>query len=152
MSETRERELVEDFLHELDGWERAYPLSSFPEPDLPKARALLEAGGMTLDAVSASNMRHVVSQIAPKARAAIEALSASTQVVREALEEAREAIGIYGYANVRGRRVRQNWAKEAIAKIDAALASLPPGGEEPSATSPSSPETARSLSGPPASS
>lgn len=65
--------LVEDFLAELDGWERAYPLSAFPEPDLAKAAELLKAGGMTLDAVSASNMRHVVSMIAPKARAALNA-------------------------------------------------------------------------------
>jgi hypothetical protein len=58
---------LRDFLHELDGWERAYPLSAFPEPDMRKAAELLKAGGMTLDAISASNMRHVVSQIAPKA-------------------------------------------------------------------------------------
>lgn len=69
-------EVVEEFLHELNGWERAYPLSVFPEPDMRKAADLLKAGGMTLDAISASNMRHVVSQIAPKARAAIAALSA----------------------------------------------------------------------------
>jgi hypothetical protein len=68
-------ELVEDFLHELDGWEQAYPLSMFPEPDMRKAAELLKSGGIALDAVSASNMRHVVSQIAPKARAAIAALS-----------------------------------------------------------------------------
>jgi hypothetical protein len=67
-------ELVEDFLHELDGWETAYPLSAFPEPDLKRAAELLKAGGMTLDAVSASNMRYVVKCIAPKARAVILAL------------------------------------------------------------------------------
>lgn len=64
---------VDDFLAELDGWESAYPLSAFPEPDLKRAAELLKAGGMTLDAVSASNMRHVVSCIAPKARAALTA-------------------------------------------------------------------------------
>lgn len=70
------REIADDFLHELHEWESAYPLSAFPEPDLDVAAELLKAGGMTLDAVSASNMRHVVAQIAPKARAVIEALSA----------------------------------------------------------------------------
>ncbi len=64
-------EQVDEFLHELDGWERAYPLSAFPEPDLKRAAELLKAGGMTLDAVSASNMRHVVSRLAPKMRALI---------------------------------------------------------------------------------
>jgi hypothetical protein len=76
-------ELVLEFLHELDEWGRAYPLSAFPEPDLGRAAELLKAGGMTLDAVSASNMRHVVERIAPKARAAIAALSASPLVDSE---------------------------------------------------------------------
>jgi hypothetical protein len=67
-------EEVEELLNELDGWEGAYPLSVFPEPDFARAAQLLKAGGMTLDAISASNMRHVVSKIAPKARAAIAAL------------------------------------------------------------------------------
>ena len=56
-------------LHSLDQWEQAYPLDAFPEPDFKKAAALLKAGGMTLDAVSASNMRHVVSCIVPEVRA-----------------------------------------------------------------------------------
>lgn len=73
------RELVEDFLHELDGWEQAYPLSAFPEPDLKRAAEVLKADGMTLDAISASNMRHVVSKIAPKARDTILALQAEIE-------------------------------------------------------------------------
>ena len=68
-------QLVERLLEELDGWEQAYPLSAFPEPDLKKAAKLLKADGMTLDAVSASNMRHVVSRLAPKVRETIEALT-----------------------------------------------------------------------------
>jgi hypothetical protein len=70
LSRERKAELVE----ELSGWERAYPLSAFPEPDLAKAAELLKAGGMTLDAVSASNMRHVVSRLAPMIRELIEAI------------------------------------------------------------------------------
>ena len=44
-------------------WCDAYPLKIFPEPDFEVARQLLEAGGMTLDAISASNMRHVLDGI-----------------------------------------------------------------------------------------
>lgn len=74
---TTPTDLIDDFLQELDGWESAYPLSCFPEPDLKVAAKLLKDGGMTLDAISASNMRHVVSCIAPKARAVIAALASS---------------------------------------------------------------------------
>lgn len=41
----------------------AYPLSVFPEPNFKKARELLEAGGIALDWISASNMRHVVEGV-----------------------------------------------------------------------------------------
>jgi hypothetical protein len=53
-------------------WSRAYPLTIFPEPDLQKARALLEAGGMTLDAISANAMRHVIEGVGKISRAALE--------------------------------------------------------------------------------
>jgi hypothetical protein len=57
-------------LHErIVEWSKAYPLDVFPKPDLLKARGLLEQGGMTLDAISADNMRHVVERLAPEARA-----------------------------------------------------------------------------------
>jgi hypothetical protein len=59
-------------LEQIAEWARAYPLTVFPEPDFVKARALLEAGGITLDAVSASNMRHVVTEVAAIARRALE--------------------------------------------------------------------------------
>jgi hypothetical protein len=52
-------------------WSEAYPLNIFPEPDLKQARLLLEAGGITLDAVSASAMRRVVNGIGKIARAAL---------------------------------------------------------------------------------
>jgi hypothetical protein len=51
-------------LEQIADWAQAYPLEAFPEPDFVKARALLEAGGMTLDALSASSMRHVVTEVA----------------------------------------------------------------------------------------
>ena len=54
---------AEEKLYRIEQWCEAYPLAIFPEPDLFKARALLEAGGMTLDAISASSMRHVLKGI-----------------------------------------------------------------------------------------
>lgn len=51
--------------------ERAYPVDIFPEPDLKKVRELLAAGGITLDAVSAHCMRHVVEGAGKIAREAL---------------------------------------------------------------------------------
>lgn len=56
-------ERYEEALIRIQQWAEAYPVGIFPEPDLKRARELLEAGGMTLDAVSASNMRHVLNGI-----------------------------------------------------------------------------------------
>ena len=58
-------------LERIEQWSRAYPRSVFPEPDLKRARALLEAGGMTLDAISAHAMRHAVEGVGKIARAAL---------------------------------------------------------------------------------
>jgi hypothetical protein len=58
-----EREKYEDLLHRIKSWAQAYPLSIFPEPDFKKAHEVLTANGMTLDAISASNMRHVITQV-----------------------------------------------------------------------------------------
>jgi hypothetical protein len=58
-------------LHEIVQWSNAYPLSVFPEPDLAKARELLEAGGMTLGSVSAHCMRHVITGVGEIARKAL---------------------------------------------------------------------------------
>ena len=54
---------LESALEEIAQWADAYPLAIFPEPDFEKAQELLKAGGMTLDAISASNMRHVVEGV-----------------------------------------------------------------------------------------
>jgi len=56
-------EELEVALHQINSWSRAYPLRVFPEPDLKKVRELLEAGGITLDSVSASCMRHCVEGV-----------------------------------------------------------------------------------------
>jgi hypothetical protein len=58
-----EREKYEDLLHRIKSWAQAYPLSIFPEPDFKKAHEVLTANGITLDAISASNMRHVITQV-----------------------------------------------------------------------------------------
>jgi len=63
-----ENDRLQEALRRIEEWSRAYPLSVFPEPDLAKARALLEAGGMTLDAISAHAMRHVVDGVGKIAR------------------------------------------------------------------------------------
>lgn len=68
----REREdRLAGALHQIDSWSRAYPLEVFPEPDLKRARDLLAAGGVTLDAISAHCMRHVVEGVGKIARDAL---------------------------------------------------------------------------------
>jgi hypothetical protein len=48
---------------QLKHWVSVYPLEVFPEPDMDRARKLLEAGGMTLDAISASNVRATLTLV-----------------------------------------------------------------------------------------
>ncbi|QOG21369.1 hypothetical protein [Bradyrhizobium sp. SEMIA] len=59
---------LQDALQSIVAWSQAYPLEVFPEPDLKKARALLEAGGISLDSVSAHCMRHVIISVGEIAR------------------------------------------------------------------------------------
>lgn len=66
------RDELKQALHRIKSWSEAYPLEVFPEPDLVKARQLLEAGGLTLDAISAHCMRHVVEGVGLIARDALE--------------------------------------------------------------------------------
>ena len=54
---------LEEKMHQIDSWCRAYPLDVFPEPDWKKAREGLESVGVNMGAVSAANMRHVVEGI-----------------------------------------------------------------------------------------
>ncbi len=58
-----EIERKDDALRQIKNWSEAYPLSVFPEPDFKRAAAALKDAGMTLDAISASNMRHVLNGI-----------------------------------------------------------------------------------------
>lgn len=56
-------ETLEAALQRIQTWAIAYPLDVFPKPDLKKVREVLEAADMTLDAISAGAMRHVLSGV-----------------------------------------------------------------------------------------
>jgi hypothetical protein len=64
-------EKYEEALERIVQWSEAYPLDIFPEPDFKRARELLQAGGISLDAVAASCMRRVVEGVGKIARAAM---------------------------------------------------------------------------------
>ena len=60
------QEDLEEIHQRILSWCQAYPIDIFPEPTLEQfqlARKVLSENGMTLDEISASNMRHVVSGI-----------------------------------------------------------------------------------------
>jgi DNA-binding FadR family transcriptional regulator len=58
-----ELETLQEKLHKIKTWIDAYPLAIFPEPDFKKAHEVLKQHGMSLDAISASNMRHMLNGI-----------------------------------------------------------------------------------------
>jgi len=62
-----------EHLQRIVEWSEAYPGTAFPEPDLKRAHELLQAGGMTLDAISAHAMRHVVKGVGEIARCGLKA-------------------------------------------------------------------------------
>ena len=64
-------ERLEHALQTIEQWSRAYPTTVFPEPDWKKARELLEAGGMTIDSISAHCMRQVIEGVGEIARRAL---------------------------------------------------------------------------------
>lgn len=68
---TEREERFENALREIVQWSDAYPANVFPEPDWNKAAILLRAGGISLDAVSGSCMRHVVAGVGAIAREAL---------------------------------------------------------------------------------
>jgi len=61
-AEAKNKQLREA-LQKIQSWASAYPLKVFPKPNLKKAHKALKAVGMTLDAISADNMRHVINQV-----------------------------------------------------------------------------------------
>lgn len=56
-------ERLEDALIKIDNWAKAYPLKVFPEPDFKQVAKVLKDAGISLGAVSASNMRHVIKGV-----------------------------------------------------------------------------------------
>jgi len=62
---------MREALEHIVQWSEAYPIAAFPEPDFAKVRELLAAGGIEVGAVSASNMRHVVTEVGAIARRAL---------------------------------------------------------------------------------
>ena len=71
---TAERDALEEAMHKIDNWSKAYPLDVFPEPDLKQVREVLAASGITIDCVSASMMRHVVKGVGKISAAALNKL------------------------------------------------------------------------------
>lgn len=57
-------------LKQIADWASAYPLDVFPEPDLKRAHEVLEAAGLSLGAISAHAMRHVLAGVQKIAAAA----------------------------------------------------------------------------------
>lgn len=58
-----ENDKFKNALLRIDNWTKAYPLDVFLKPDLKKAAKVLKAAGMTLDAISADAMRHVLDGV-----------------------------------------------------------------------------------------
>ncbi|MCP4279506.1 MAG: hypothetical protein GY776_05810 [Alteromonas sp.] len=54
---------LQDTLTLISEWCEAYPLEVFPEPNFTKAGKVLEDNGIKLDAITASNMRRVLTAI-----------------------------------------------------------------------------------------
>ena len=69
--------MSQDKMDKILNWINAYPLDIFPEPDLKRAHEILKFHGMTLDAVSASSMRHVLNGIKDIINDNMEALNAN---------------------------------------------------------------------------
>jgi uncharacterized protein YfdQ (DUF2303 family) len=63
---------LEEALEDFVKWSGSYPTEIFVEPDFEKAHALLQAGGMTLDAISASVLRIATKEMGKRARAVLE--------------------------------------------------------------------------------
>lgn len=64
-------EAHQEALQRISQWADAYPVDVFPEPDLAKAAKLLNDGGISIDAVSAHCMRHVIAGVGAIAKKAL---------------------------------------------------------------------------------
>jgi len=61
--ELDELEDLREKLRLIREWCDAYPLKVFPEPNWRRAAMVLTDHGITLDSISASNMRHVLDGV-----------------------------------------------------------------------------------------
>ncbi len=57
-----------EFREWVEQWARAYPEDVFPKPDMKRAYEVLKAEGLSLDCISAANMRHVITRVAEELR------------------------------------------------------------------------------------
>lgn len=64
-------EKLESALQQIVQWSEAYPLDVFPEPDFKAVQVALLNAGLSLDCVSASNMRHVITGVGKIAKEAL---------------------------------------------------------------------------------
>lgn len=62
---------LEEALQHIVSWSEAYPRNVFAESDLVRAASILEGYGMTLDAISASAMRHCLEGVGKIAKNAL---------------------------------------------------------------------------------
>ena len=83
MTECPHCDRAHEALDKILQWAQAYPLDVFPEPDFKRVHEVLKAAGLSLDQVSASNMRHVVNGVARLAR---EGLPVTTNAAHGAQE------------------------------------------------------------------
>ena len=63
-----EMQRMEQALQRVLQWAEAYPIEIFREPDWARAAEVLDAAGLSLDAISASCIRRVLNEIAATAR------------------------------------------------------------------------------------
>ena len=61
--QTERAEALQDKLRRIRDWCDAYPLEVFPEPNWRRAAMVLQDHGISLDSISASNMRHVLDGV-----------------------------------------------------------------------------------------
>jgi hypothetical protein len=68
---TPREDRLADALEGIRDWASYYPESVFPEPDWREAHRLLSAGGMSVDAITASIMRRAIARVAQIAHEAL---------------------------------------------------------------------------------
>ena len=72
--QTDREKILEEALQVIADWGDPYPTTVFPEPDdeyYERAHRVLTENGMTLDRLSAANMRHIVTRVAKIAKEAL---------------------------------------------------------------------------------